>query len=63
MKTEKTVVKTKPKNGKITSLKPQDINEAIRLKAYELYLKRNGNGGSHTDDWITAERMVLRKIS
>jgi len=68
MKFEKTTVKTKPTNIKnvapaIKSPKtPQEIDEAIRLKAYELYLKRNGGAGDASKDWLTAERIILRKI-
>jgi hypothetical protein len=40
----------------------QEIQEAIRLKAYELYLERNGAAGDELEDWITAERMVLKEF-
>ena len=41
----------------------EEIQEAIRLKAYELYLERNGAAGDEHEDWITAERIVLKKFA
>jgi len=41
----------------------QEIQEAIRLKAYELYLERNGAAGNEFEDWITAERIVLKRFT
>ena len=29
----------------------EEIQEAIRLKAYELYLERNGAAGDEHEDW------------
>jgi Protein of unknown function (DUF2934) len=41
----------------------QEIQEAIRLKAYEIYLERNGTAGDEVEDWVIAERMVLKKFT
>ena len=41
----------------------QDIQEAIRLKAYELYLERNGAAGDELEDWIIAEKIVLKRFT
>jgi Protein of unknown function (DUF2934) len=41
----------------------QEIQEAIRLKAYEIYLERNGTAGDEVGDWVIAERMVLKKFT
>lgn len=30
--------------------------EKIRLRAYEIYLARNGEGGDEVGDWLEAER-------
>ena len=30
--------------------------EEIELRAYEIYLKRGGEGGSALDDWLAAEK-------
>jgi DUF2934 family protein len=32
--------------------------ERIRLRAYELYLQRDGHHGDPTEDWLRAEREV-----
>jgi hypothetical protein len=40
----------------------QDIQEAIRVKAYELFLERNGAPGDPFEDWVAAERIVLKKF-
>lgn len=41
-------------------------NEALRRriaeKAYELYEKRDQSHGHDLDDWVEAERLVLREI-
>ncbi len=37
----------------------KDLQEIIRLKAYELYVERGGTDGNDADDWIAAERIVL----
>ena len=40
-----------------------DLAEAIRHRAYELYLARGGTPGSEMDDWCEAEREVLARHS
>jgi hypothetical protein len=35
--------------------------DQIRVRAYELYLLREGAGGSELDDWFQAEREILAK--
>ena len=35
-----------------------EVEERIRLKAYEIYCSRNGGEGSAMDDWLAAEREV-----
>ena len=37
----------------------QEQAEAVRLKAYELYLQRGCQDGNDVEDWKTAEAMVL----
>jgi hypothetical protein len=41
----------------------QEIQEAIRLKAYEIYVERNGAVGDELEDWIRAERIVLKRFT
>ena len=45
------------------SLNDKEIQEAIRLKAYELYLTRDKNVGNPQEDWLTAEQIILQKFS
>lgn len=45
---------------KATSRNFQDIQEAIQLKAYHLYIERGGMHGNDLEDWFTAERIVLQ---
>lgn len=40
-------------------LNSEQIQDAIRLKAYELYTQRGYQSGSDIDDWLAAEQMVL----
>lgn len=44
--------------GNVTS-----IEDEIRRRAYELYLERNGQGGSSADDWARAEAEIREKRS
>ncbi len=37
----------------------QELQDAIRVKAYELYLERNGAEGSPEQDWLTAQKIIL----
>ena len=34
------------------------VEEKVRIRAYELYLQRGGNGGSPEQDWFQAVREV-----
>ena len=38
---------------------PRPTHEQIALRAYEIFLKRAGNQGDSTADWIEAERELL----
>ena len=42
-----------------SSLSQEQLQEAIRLKAYELYAQRGCMDGDHENDWLAAERIVL----
>lgn len=35
--------------------------EAIRRRAYELYLERGNSNGDPAEDWLKAERELLQK--
>ncbi len=34
------------------------LEEQIRVRAYELYLQRDGNGGSPEQDWLRAQEEI-----
>lgn len=34
------------------------LEDEIRLRAYEIYLERNGSPGDECQDWLVAEREV-----
>ncbi len=38
---------------------PERNEEAIRIRAYELFLARDGASGSQMDDWLQAERELV----
>ena len=51
------------KNAKLANvapgnLVPVNLEEEIRLRAYELYLQRKGTPGDEMQDWLTAEREI-----
>ena len=41
----------------------EQIQEAIRLKAYELFLERGCQNGNDIQDWQEAEQIVLGKTN
>jgi hypothetical protein len=49
---------TRSKSPSTKRLTPQ---EKIQLRAYEIYLERNGAPGNPLEDWVRAEREVLQK--
>lgn len=58
--TRKAVVQAIAKQDKETKpqLAKENLDDAIRLKAYELYIQRGGQSGNDVEDWLTAERIV-----
>lgn len=49
-------------NGMAARKDSPDIQEAIRLKAYELYVERGYSHGNDVQDWLEAERIVFKKF-
>ncbi|MGB2591990.1 MAG: DUF2934 domain-containing protein [Candidatus Acidiferrum sp.] len=47
--------------SKSPSTKRLTPQEKIQLRAYEIYLERNGAPGNPLEDWVRAEREVLQK--
>jgi DUF2934 family protein len=50
-----------PKVRKLRGAKPLPSQEEIALRAYHLYLERNGAPGNPLEDWTRAERELLEK--
>ena len=42
-------------------LAQEQIQNAIRLKAYELYVQRGCQSGNDRQDWIAAEQIILKQ--
>ena len=40
---------------------PQDLDQQIRMRAYQLYEARGGEDGHELDDWLRAEEEVIQK--
>jgi hypothetical protein len=36
--------------------------EQIKLRAYEIYLKRGGENGSELDDWVAADKELTESF-
>jgi hypothetical protein len=45
-----------------TSADQARSHEQIRLRAYEIYLERGGFPGNELDDWLQAERELVRVV-
>ena len=61
----RTSASTKKSNGtkKVTLVSPVEIDQKIRSKAYELYLKRGAYHGNDMEDWFKAEKEVKKEYS
>lgn len=46
-----------------SSTKKITTHEQIEVRAYEIYLERNGAPGNPMEDWVRAEREVLAASS
>ena len=57
--TEPTGIRVIPETRK--NLKPFNLEDEIRLRAYEIYLERKGTPGNEREDWLNAEREVLAR--
>ncbi len=46
------------KNGKRTAeqAQPEPSEDQIRIRAYEIYIARNGGPGNEIEDWLQAEK-------
>jgi hypothetical protein len=50
-----------PAARKSNSAKKHPTREEIQLRAYEIFLSRNGASGNPLEDWVQAERELLLK--
>jgi Protein of unknown function (DUF2934) len=48
-------------HSKSPSTKKLTPQQKIQMRAYEIYLERNGAPGNPLEDWVRAEREVLQK--
>ena len=51
----------KAKTQNVTRLRPAVDKEQVAKLAYELYLRRGGAHGCDTEDWLTAEAILVEK--
>ena len=49
----------KPRAAKAPSPAAQPTTEQIQLRAYQIYVERNGAPGNPFEDWTRAERELL----
>lgn len=55
-------MKTNPKTaGRRKKSSQKSLREMIEKKAYEIYERRGGEPGKELDDWLEAEKIVIRK--
>jgi hypothetical protein len=45
----------------MTGAEPQNLEEQIRHRAYELYEARGREDGHELDDWLLAEELVTQQ--
>lgn len=43
-------------------MSPEQIAELIRVRAFEIYLKRGNKPGDPTNDWLKAEKLVKQEL-
>ena len=55
---------TKSKSAQTAAVMPSlsNLEEAIRLRAYEIYLQRGCQPGNPHEDWAVAERKIRRYV-
>lgn len=49
------------KKPKSSNINPGASEEEIRLRAYYLYLERDGEPGHELEDWLRAEQELTKK--
>jgi len=56
-------VTASPEVSSRTQVASNNVDEQIRIRAYEIYLERGGNGGSPEQDWLQAREEVLGRAA
>jgi Protein of unknown function (DUF2934) len=56
-------VKTEPRKNVVVPINrvPNNLEDEIRRRAYEIYLQRGPASGSEAEDWLTAEREIKQR--
>jgi Protein of unknown function (DUF2934) len=55
----KTMQSSSPATQKTRTASNQPTREEIALRAYQIYLQRDGAPGNEFEDWMQAERQLL----
>jgi len=57
------VVKTEPRKNVVVPINrvPNNLEDEIRRRAYEIYQQRGPTSGSEAEDWLTAEREIKQR--
>ncbi len=58
----KTMESSSPTTQKPRTASNQPTREEIALRAYQIYLKRDGAPGNEFEDWMQAERQLIGEI-
>lgn len=51
----------KPKVVPVVHIPQEDLQEQIRVRAYERFLERGGEHGHDLEDWLQAEAELIRR--
>lgn len=60
--TEPDPTSTKQAESAQTSVSDSVRHEEIRIRAYEIYIARDGQPGDELSDWLQAEREIESKV-
>jgi len=46
-----------------TVISPEEINQKIQERAYEIYERRGGSHGDDLSDWLQAEEQIISELN
>lgn len=52
-----------PETTALTAEAENELQEQVRLRAYELYEQRGGEDGRELDDWLQAEAEIVESMT